>query len=240
MLGRDQGELLTAVLAPNPAARVPRHRLGTSFCLVALLLTVAALPGMLPSATPGPAPEARQDSSSPSALNQVPVQFVANHGQTDPQAAFHLQGSDGSVWFTPEGITMSIPGTDAEAAPWVVKLDFAGAAPVVPLPASPPSSTVNYLKGRPDEWITSVPAYSSITYPQLWPGIDLTYTADGGHLKYAFTVAPGSGPGADPACVPGHRVAFGRWSGAAERRHSGRRFCRRAALLVSAGRGAPG
>mgnify|MGYP003694308637 CR=1 FL=1 len=36
--------------------------------------------------------------------------------------------------------------------------------------------------------------YGSVIYPELWPGIDLVYGGEAGHLKYTFLVKPGADP----------------------------------------------
>jgi hypothetical protein len=126
-------------------------------------------------------------------LGSLPLSFVPNAGQADPQVSFHLQGAAGSVWFTPAGVTMALPGEDG-ADPWVAKLDFAGARPVEPVGTGATGATVGYFTGPQESWRTGIPAYSGITYPDLWPGIDLEYSGDAGKLKYQFVVHPGADP----------------------------------------------
>jgi hypothetical protein len=59
----------------------------------------------------------------------------------------------------------------------------------------------NYFLGNdPAEWRTDVPNYESITYRNIYPGIDLKYYGDGKSLKYDFIVHPG----ADPSSIEIH------------------------------------
>ncbi len=42
------------------------------------------------------------------AYGQLPLLFVENRGQTDPQVAFTLGGRDATVYFTPSGVTYAL------------------------------------------------------------------------------------------------------------------------------------
>jgi len=51
----------------------------------------------------------------------------------------------------------------------------------------------NYFYGNnPSKWRTDVPNYSSVTYKDIWPGIDLRYHGNGRGMKYDFIVNPGA------------------------------------------------
>ena len=170
-------------------ARIPAAE--TFALLAASLLTALLL------ANPQPVPTTLFGTDAPSdpkqSLGSLPLSFLPNAGQADPQVSFYLQGAAGSVWFTPTGLTMALPGSDG-AAPWVAKLDFAGARPVEPVGTGATGATVGYFTGPQESWRTGIPAYSGITYPDLWPGIDLEYSGDAGKLKYQFVVHPGADP----------------------------------------------
>ena len=78
---------------------------------------------------------------------------------------------------------------------WTVKLDFVDANPTARLVGEEPTSAViSYFRGSLEEWKTGLPTYSSLSYRDLWPGIDLVYTGTGGRLKYTFVVQPGADP----------------------------------------------
>jgi hypothetical protein len=49
-----------------------------------------------------------------------------------------------------------------------------------------------YLGNDPSKWRTDVPSYSSITYKNIYPGIDLKYHGDGKSMKYDFIIHPGA------------------------------------------------
>jgi hypothetical protein len=151
-------------------------------------------------------------------LVKAPLAFVANTGTLDERVAFWLPGSSASVFLTDAGLTYRLSSpppsprdTGAVSRPltgpvpstpaWVVRQDFLGAAAVRPVAAEVSPTAVNFFKGSPDQWRTSVPTAASVRYTALWPGIDATYAGTGERLKYEFTVAPG----ADPAAI---RLAY--------------------------------
>src|SRR6266508_1522081 len=150
------------------------------------------------------------------ALEHMPLYFIENRGQLDSRVAFYVQGKDTTLYFTAEGMTLALTeqergeekgrlergalGRDRRVpqarSRRVVKLDFVGANPRPKiLGGDPTPSVVSYFKGRPEEWKTGLPTYASITYADLWPGIDLVYSGTADRLKYSFLVKPGADPG---------------------------------------------
>ncbi len=145
------------------------------------------------------------------ALEHMPLYFIENRGQLDSRVAFYVQGRDTTLYFTAEGMTLVLTeiGDRLERASLgrnrqspqprtrrAVKLDFVGANPEPKiLGGDPTSAVVSYFKGRPEEWKAGLPTYASITYADLWPGIDLVYSGTADRLKYSFLVKPGADPG---------------------------------------------
>ena len=57
---------------------------------------------------------------------------------------------------------------------------------------------VNYVPGTgPEARLTNIPTYGKVRYDAVYPGIDLVYYDNQGHLEYDFVV----GPGADPKVI---------------------------------------
>ncbi len=216
------------------------HTKVSSFAVVALLF-LALMPGApagglpqdyqngLTGYSPPPDPftplpdsvDAATHARVEAALNQLPLYFIENQGQLDERAAYYIQASDKTIYFTPDGVTFAfiasptgstppLPfphrsreglrdgGKDAgESAPrrWVVKLDFLGANPDArPIGQEKIDAIVSYFKGSPDQWHTGIPLYARILYRDLWPGIDLAFTGTVNQLKYEFIVDPGADP----------------------------------------------
>ena len=146
----------------------------------------------------------------------MPLHFIPNLGQADERIDFYIQGKDKAVYFTPAGLTLILTAADQaesgsspprmESRPqvevikpgqrWVVKLDFLGANPGVhPQGEEKTGAAVSYFRGRPEDWKTGLSTYSRIFYPDLWPGIDLSYSADETAIdEYRGVENEGSGP----------------------------------------------
>src|SRR5207244_384015 len=84
----------------------------------------------------------------------------------------------------------------AETSPaYALKLDFIGANPhVQPRGQDPTSTVISYFKGSREHWQTGLKTYSTVVYPELWPGTDLVYSGTSNRLKYQFVVKPGADP----------------------------------------------
>ncbi|MBK7929166.1 MAG: SBBP repeat-containing protein [Bryobacterales bacterium] len=111
--------------------------------------------------------------------------LIANAGQFPPETRFHaysqrLQAelSAGRILLTQDQdqVEMLFPGANANALP----------EPLGPLP-----TRVNYILGDAKP-LQDVPAYSAALYRDLYPGIDLRFTAEGGQFKTDFIVQPGA------------------------------------------------
>jgi len=62
-----------------------------------------------------PAPLAPQDEAATrarleQAFGHLPLYFVENQGQMDERVAYYIQGSDKTIYFTPEGVTFALTG----------------------------------------------------------------------------------------------------------------------------------
>ena len=74
---------------------------------------------------------------------------------------------------------------------------FRGANPTSPTAMERRQSLSNYLLGNdPSRWRTNVPEFGKVVYPNLYDGIDLTYSSGADGIKYEFAVRPGIDPAA--------------------------------------------
>jgi hypothetical protein len=149
--------------------------------------------------------QALEDRTVPSGTSlagydQFPLSFEANQGQTAPQVNFLSRGQGYTLFLTPTQAVLALsqgPGED------VLRMHLAGsnaAAQAVGLGQQ--AGVSNYLLGKvPSQWITNVPHYGRVEYPDVYPGIDLIYYGNSQtQLEYDFDVAPGASPG--PSCSP--------------------------------------
>lgn len=166
-----------------------------------LTLTFIFALGVTLSVGSAPAPPLK--SAATRTLSQMPVYFVANQGQAElSEAAYFVQGRATTVYFTPQGVVYRLrnrspfqPAALGAHAESVVRQEFLNAA------LSPrvegrqlTSARMSYFLGPQENWVTGVPSFAEVLYPDLWEGIDLSFTGPAGNLKYTFTVRPGADP----------------------------------------------
>ena len=188
------------------------------------LIGLAACAGAPTEARPparGPAHAAGR-AAAPS-YDRLPLYFVENRGQTDPQVGFYVPGKDNVLYFASDGLTLAFtaPHNAGAAAPalwaatadlaapgrgqldqpvpaaqrWAVKLAFVGAnSAAQPVGEAPTPAVFSYFQGQPDQWRAGVPTFAQLRYQNLWPGIDLVYSGLSDQLKYEFVVQPGADP----------------------------------------------
>ena len=146
---------------------------------------------------------------------RFPLYFVENRGQVDPRAAYYIHGSDKAFYFGSGGVTLvlsqSAPTSVASASfnseqfsqgmtpsaisRTAVVLDFVDAnSSVTPVGEDLSPARFSYFKGPRENWAVGLRSYTKLIYPELWPGIDLIYTASADRLKYTFIVKPGADP----------------------------------------------
>ena len=154
------------------------------------------------------------DTSNPRVWHGMPLSFIENRVQVGTRTTFLVQGRHTTAYFTAQGVTLALTqpfSNHVDYAPdsssvtrsgasrilkrWNLKLDFISANPAVrPDGRNLAKAQVNYFSGPPQNWRTGIQTYSSIVYPNLWPGIDLVYGGTTNRLKYEFVVKPGADP----------------------------------------------
>jgi hypothetical protein len=166
------------------------------FVFVSILL---ALPvGAMPPSTP-PASDWTTASG---------VLFVENVGQFDPGARFQVLGSDRTLWLADDALWITLLEQPADAgsgssllapAPQPIrnavhlKLSYQGANPHPRLEAFGPLSTrVSYFIGNDQtSWRADVPVWAGVRYVDLYPGIDLEVSSEGGQVVQRLVVRGG-------------------------------------------------
>lgn len=172
-----------------PTVRLPRlwSRRLFAVCLAAFL-TLGLACSLIPDLP------VRNAATLESKLARLPLYFVENRGQVDPQVALYLQGQDKSIYFAPDGVTFALTYQGEPPIASNAKLSFVGANEVRPVGRERTEAVVSYFKGDMSEWKTALPTYGEVVYEGLWPGITLTYRGTQDRLKYTFEVQPGADP----------------------------------------------
>ncbi|HVC83278.1 MAG TPA: hypothetical protein VNL35_22540, partial [Chloroflexota bacterium] len=158
---------------------------------------VTAVPGVLP-------PQPTAPISTTALLAQythLPLRFEPNVGQTDPAVRYLAHGPGYTAFFTDHEAVIALPAAPAAHAPAVVMTlglagTAAGAAPTVSEADRLPGVS-NYVEGNDQsQWHLGVPGYSQLTYPGVYPGVDLRYHGGQGQLEFDFDLAPQADAGA--------------------------------------------
>lgn len=188
------GLLVYNVASPASAPRLaPALVLAAAAILLTAQLPARLVPAQLPSALAGAGDADRTQQRADEAYAQLPLSFVPNGGQTDPDVRYTSQAGGVSFWFTSTEAVYSFAGKDEGVT---LRLAFLGGnpAPAIEGTAALPGK-VNYLLGNdPSAWKTGLPTYGELVYRELWPGIDLAFRGQAGTLSYEFRVAPGADP----------------------------------------------
>jgi hypothetical protein len=110
--------------------------------------------------------------------------------------AFYTLGSDPEALFSAGGVRFVLGRGESEPpAPKFLALEFIGGRKdVEPVGEDPSGAPFSWFHATREQWKTGLPMYSRVVYPNLWPGIDLVYSGEGGRLEYSFNVAPGADP----------------------------------------------
>ena len=142
------------------------------------------------------------------------VEFVENRGQWEGAFRYRAEVSGATAFFEDDCITwvklqadapqlmhdlIELPADEAEALilnghAW--KMNFHGTEGSASITAADHSShTYNYFLGNdPSRWQSGIAPAASITYKNVWPGIDLVFHGKNGNLKYDLVIAPGADP----------------------------------------------
>ena len=93
-----------------------------------------------------------------------------------------------------------------------ISLEFLGANPGKPTTSEPLPGVVNIIRGNDTRaWKLGIPTYERVTWPSVYPGIDIVYYGRGQELEFDLLVKPGADPAAIRMKVRGaHKLALDR------------------------------
>jgi len=142
-------------------------------------------------------PLARPDARA--ILGRLPLIFEPNQGQvTDPGVKFLARGAGYSLFLDNSGAVLGMQSRSSGRGPseHFVRMKLVGANPAAVTAGSDPlPGHSNYLIGNdPSKWHRGIPQFAGVRYDNVYPGIDLVFYGNQGHLEYDFKVAPGADP----------------------------------------------
>lgn len=138
----------------------------------------------------------------------LPLSFEANVGQLDGRAKFVARQNGADLFFTADGLVLSLQDPAAAdlvrrgsaasargAAPRVIRLSWLGAKLASIAGLEEMAGKANYLRGSdPAKWRAGISTYRKLKYEHLYPGVDLVFYGNPSRLEYDFVLAPGADP----------------------------------------------
>ena len=117
--------------------------------------------------------------------------FVSIQPSLEAKRAFVTEGVSPAAQLDMDGVSFGL--ADLEGRRAGVNLSFPGSNLVEPGPVGEQRFTsFHYQGGTPSEWREGRPTFGGLRYLRLYDGIDLSFSAAGGRLKYELQAAPGA------------------------------------------------
>jgi hypothetical protein len=126
---------------------------------------------------------------------QLPLSFEQNQGQVESNVKFFSRGNGYTLFLTADEAVLAL-SSRVQAASAVLHMKLLGGnpAPAIAGFEELPGKT-NYYTGKdPTRWRTNVATYAKVTYPDVYPGIDLAYYGNQRQLEHDWIVRPGADP----------------------------------------------
>jgi hypothetical protein len=160
--------------------------------------------------SPLPASSNRSLKSKPDVralLGDLPLIFEPNQSQADPRAKFLARGAGYTLFLETTGAVLAMQtahtsqptsqhASQSERSEQFVDMKLVGAnAAAVLTGADPLPGKTSYIIGNdPHKWHSGIPQFGGVRYASVYPGIDLIFYGNQGHLEYDFRVSPGADP----------------------------------------------
>jgi hypothetical protein len=175
-------------------------QLRRSLWIVALCFALAALASPMTAAGADLPPAPQPQTSSPGGQVLASLSFAPLPDAYAGGTRYEAQGLSGRFTFDRDGYSLTMNPRLSEAnrdgKPAAVAMRFEGRAKPVIIPGRLLSGAINDTRGSdPTLRRTGAPTYETLTYRQLYRGIDLQYEGLPGRFKGTYIVAPGADPG---------------------------------------------
>jgi hypothetical protein len=162
-----------------------------------------------------PALNAEQRGHVRASLDALPLGFEANQGQTDPQVKYTARGNGYSVFLTANDAVFAVRsakggGTQSartmsahaprhvsdkvETASIDMRLVGGNANPEITAGDPLPGIVNHYVGSDPKNWHTGVKQYSSVSYREVYAGVNMVFHGEQRQLEFDFVVSPGADP----------------------------------------------
>ena len=144
-----------------------------------------------------------------SILAGLPLIFEPNQGQgnldpADSRARFITHGSGYSLALGDDGAILTLAARDpsgkksstsaSRVESFQMKLAKANSKAVPTAEQQLPGKSNYFIGNDSAKWLRGVPQFARVRYQDVYPGINLVFYGNDGHLEYDFQVAPGADP----------------------------------------------
>jgi hypothetical protein len=170
------------------------------------------------AARPAPAATPQQRARVRASMDALPLAFEANQGQTDSQVKYLARGNGYTVFLTANDAVFALQSaaqnpaaraaaksahrTQAAPAPQKqrnaaidMKLVGGNRHPQIAAGTELPGRTNYFIGNDSSKWQRDVKQYSTVSYKQVYPGVDMLYHGQQRQLEFDFVVAPGASAG---------------------------------------------
>src|ERR1019366_3558101 len=151
-----------------------------------------------------PAASPRSPNRSVAKLMSAPLSFEPNQGQAASTVQFLSRGSGYALFLAPGKVVLNLerqhPPSAKATAPTpeaasvdTLRMSLIGANPKANAAGlDPQPGVVSYFIGNdPKNWRSGIPTFGKVSYPQVYPGVDLVFYGNQRQLEYDFVAAPG-------------------------------------------------
>lgn len=122
-------------------------------------------------------------------LGRLPLTFVKQGSQFSARGEGYLIGLDAGT-----ATIRTLPARDSEKAQFL-SIGFLHGRPATAVAGPKLSGVVNYITGNdPHKWQIGLPTVDRVTYPEVYPGIDVVYYGNQQQLEFDLVVKPGADP----------------------------------------------
>jgi hypothetical protein len=177
----------------------------SAFLILSVLVTGCGQASILSDQTP-------DEQKIQEQLGALALSFQENKGQVNEVVKFLLKNGSSTIFFTPEEVVYNMvksveeapkdpkamrvgkPKVSSEA--YVIRQSFLNAdkSPEI-FGENVLQGKVNYMVGNDrSKWLKGLSTFGSIRYEDLYKGIDLVYSGNGGRFSYLYEVGPGTDP----------------------------------------------
>jgi hypothetical protein len=141
-------------------------------------------------------PQGAQNGAQLSAVALAGSGLIQNQGQWPAGIVFAAESESLRVRAEVGGIGLDLVGQEgpgSERSGAHLWLEFVGGRPVVPLGEGQLETQRHYYSGAdPEQWVSGVPEFQSVRWPEVWPGIEVRLVQCEGLWAYDLLAEPGA------------------------------------------------